>query len=400
MPKNQATPKFTQDLSRFDHHNISGPFKTIHAALKEAQDQGVNFILAEDFATLDTALALPFRHLAYDSTPVLLDNGQRAMYAINEKHAAALGDALSRRDLFIFQLFMSTWMDDAISEFLTALKRGNSKITRLSIHHITGDEFTLAEAACVAEWIQHCQVRALTLQCHEFAEGSIAKLTNELRRLKNKSLKELTVVPHDDERDTRTIEATELVDFVKENRNGDLLAAEDFELLMDRIQGSLKNREFYDAEALSSSLLEAYQLTPEQAGWLVDYRHRALFYIGTEESHRKAIDLLINPDVASEPSIRNRLWMVSTAVEMAYQLGEKEIAGKLIERYLSENLNTPDETERKQNEVRCRLNAVALGLDLNSDHRKKAIEQLRQHPDWLQEIAVPKDIAKEVEPRK
>lgn len=384
--------KVPQDLSRVDFQNLSPTHSDIHQGIKEAFESGIQLIFAQDFPTLEIALSFPFKIIIYDSSLVTLADGSQARFWIQRDHAAVMGDCLSRRDLFNFQLFMSTWKEDSLSYFLEALKKGSSKIARLSIHHITGDEFTASEAKGLAHWIHHSQVRALNFQCNEFEAGSIETLTSELRGLGNRSLQEATIVPHDDEREERQIDTTALDQLVTENRTHDMLPDEDFSLLMKRAKETFDNREFHDVEALCTSLLASYKMTPEQAGWFADYRHRALFYIGTERSHREAIRLLRSPEMACETSIRNRLWMISTSAEMANQLDEPQLTTEMVELYLKENERTSDPEERGQNEVRCRINALHFKNITGTVHRAKVIELLRANPEWTDTIHVPPDI--------
>jgi hypothetical protein len=349
-------------------------------------------IFAQDFPTLEIALSFPFKIIIYDASLVTLADGSQARFWIQKDHAAVMGDCLSRRDLFNFQLFMSTWKDDSMSVFLDALKKGSSKIARLSIHHITGDELTASEAKGLARWIHHSEVRALNFQCNEFEPGSIEALTSELRSLGNRSLQEATLVPHDDEREERQIDTTLLDQLIAENRTHDMLPDEDFSLLMKRAKETLDNREFHDVESLCTSLLRSYKMTPEQAGWFVDYRHRALFYIGTERSHREAIRLLKSPELKCETSVRNRLWMVSTSAEMANQLNEGQQTEEMVNLDLTKNQNTADQTERGQNEVRCRINALHFKSLKGSDHQRIVIEILRTNPTWAEGIQLPPEI--------
>jgi hypothetical protein len=279
-----------------------------------------------------------------------------------------------------------------MSYFLEALKKGSSKISRLSIHHLTGDEFTATEAKGLAQWIHHSKVRALNFQCNEFDAGTIEALTSELRSLGNRSLQEATVVTHDDEREERRIDTTALDKLLAENRTHESLLDDDFSLLMKRTKESLDNREFHDVEALCTSLLNSYKMTPVQAGWFADYRHRALFYIGTERSQREAIRLLKSPEMKYETTIRNRLWMVSTSAEMAHQLNDSQLTEEMVELYLAENQATKDQTERGQNEIRCRINALHFKSPKGTEHGRKVIEILRANPTWAEGIQLPPEI--------
>ncbi|MDZ4081396.1 MAG: hypothetical protein U1E10_00545 [Bdellovibrionales bacterium] len=388
--------KVPQDLSRVDFKKMSPLHSQIHKELKEAHDSGILVIFAQDFPTLEIALSFPFPILVYDSTPVMLKDGSQARFWIQEDHAAAIGDCLSRRDIFNFQLFMTTWKDDSMSIFVDKLKTGPGKISRLSIHHNSGDEFTTLEAKGLAQWIHHSQVRALNLQCHEFDAGSIETLVSELRALKNSTLQEAVVVPHDSEREDVSIDSTALESFVAANRTIDPMSDEVFSLLMKRVADTFTNREFHDVEALCTSLLRSYKMTAEQAGWFADYRHRALFFIGTERSHREALRLLMKPEMACEPSPRNRLWMISTSAEMANQLDEPQLTTEMVELYLKENQRLSDPPEREQNEVRCRINALHFkNIDPSikeSEHKIKVIELLRANPEWTETIQVPPEI--------
>jgi hypothetical protein len=384
--------KVQQDLGRVDFQKLSPFHSEIHQGIKEAFDSGIQLIFAQDFPTLEIALSFPFKIIIYDASLVTLADGSQARFWIQKDHAAVMGDCLSRRDLFNFQLFMSTWKDDSMSYFLDALKKGSSKIARLSIHHITGDEFTAKEAKGLAHWIHHSEVRALNFQCNEFEPGSIEVLTSELRSLGNRSLQEAILVPHDDEREERRIDTTVLDKLVAENRTRDMLPDEDFSLLMKRAKETLDNREFHDVEALCTSLLNSYKMTPEQAGWFADYRHRALFYLGTERSHREAIRLLKSPEVKYETTVRNRLWMVSTSAEMANQLDDSQLTEEMVALNLTENQNTNDPTERGQNEIRCRINALHFKSLKETDHRRKVIDLLRANPTWADGIQLPPEI--------
>jgi len=153
--------KVLQDLGRVDFQNPSPFHAEIHQGIKEAFDSGIQLIFAQDFPTLEIALSFPFKIIIYDASLVTLADGSQARFWIQSDHAAVMGECLSQRDLFNFQLFMSTWKDDSMSFFLEALKKGSSKITRLSIHHITGDEFTAKEAKGLAHWIHSSSNRAV-----------------------------------------------------------------------------------------------------------------------------------------------------------------------------------------------------------------------------------------------
>ena len=84
--------------------------------------------------------------------------------------------------------------------------------------------------------------------------------------------------------------------------------------------------------------------------------------------------------------------MNSTSAEMAHQLSDSQLTEELVDLFLTENQATKDQTERGQNVIRCRINALHFKSPKGTDHGRKVIDILRANPTWAEGIQLPPEI--------